>query len=131
MPITHEQPFVSPEEEIRWLRNQLEAKTHKEAPSIGGSKEYKRGAVKEILREVSVPQQAGPYALSGDDVKKKAQDLQDEPHHVQIEKLLYIAAEKGILSALDVARGLRNPHLLDDFHDRLVVELRLDEISPS
>lgn len=118
---TPERPFSSPEEEIRWLREQLETKTSPDQKESRPSREI----IKETLKEAGdIPSHAlGSYALTDDDVTKKRTDLDNEEHHDQIEELMAIASEKGILSALKVARALNNPHLLDDFHDRLIAEL--------
>lgn len=121
MNTTPERPFSSPEEEIQWLRKQLETKSNLGEKESRPSHEI----IKETLKEAGdIPSHAlGSYALTDDDVTQKRTDLDDEEHHDQISGLMAIASEKGILSALKVARALNNPHLLDDFHDRLIAEL--------
>ncbi len=42
----------------------------------------------------------------------------------QIKMLCDLAFEKGIDSAVEEARKLDSPYLLDEFHDKLVDELR-------
>ena len=116
-----EQPFSSPQEEIAWLRDQLETKTKNEGREPTPRKE----AAKEMLYEAieKAPKPLGTYALTDDDTHKKTKAIKEEEHHEQIGELMAIAEEKGILSALKVARGLNNPHLLDDFHDHLIETL--------
>ncbi|PJE64894.1 MAG: hypothetical protein COU90_00030 [Candidatus Ryanbacteria bacterium CG10_big_fil_rev_8_21_14_0_10_43_42] len=46
----------------------------------------------------------------------------DSDHKEQISALVEIALSKGVSAAVKVARELKNPHLLDDFHDALVDE---------
>lgn len=121
MNTTPERPFSSPEEEIAWLRTQLEARPKDDGKEAVPPHE----AAKEVLKEAaSIPSRSlGSYALPDDDVKKKSIALEKEEHDDQINELMAIAGEKGIFSALKVVRGLQNPHLLDDFHDHLIREL--------
>ena len=63
--------------------------------------------------------------------KKKAESMEQEEHHEQIDELMAIAQEKGIISALKVARSIGNPHILDDFHDHLIEILLFQDDSQS
>ena len=45
-------------------------------------------------------------------------------HAAQIEALLEIARKTGLEEAVRKAREANNPHILDDFHDRLAAEIR-------
>ena len=121
MNTTPEQPFSSPEEEIAWLREQLGEKAESKSKESPKSHEYIKEGLKEAVK--IPPHVLGPYALTDDDVSKKITDLDNEEHHEQMDQLMAIAGEKGIISALKIARALKNPHLLDDFHDRLIAEL--------
>lgn len=125
MNTTPERPFSSPEEEIAWLRDQLETKSK----DNGAEALPHHEAAKEMLKEAaSIPSGSlGSYALPDDDVKKKSIALEKEEHDDQINELMAIAGEKGIFSALKVVRGLQNPHLLDDFHDHLIRELLFED----
>ncbi|MBI1957489.1 MAG: hypothetical protein HYS44_03485 [Candidatus Niyogibacteria bacterium] len=49
---------------------------------------------------------------------------QEVGHAAQIEALLEIARKKGLEEAVKEARRTNNPHILDDFHDRLAAEIR-------
>lgn len=109
------------QEEIKHLEEKL-AEKKKELAETGA--EFKpETEAKEIIKEYAA---STPTALTpaGTDATKKAADkLSLEPHAKQVEELLKIANENGIIYAVNTARHLKNPHLLDDFHDRLVLEL--------
>ena len=78
-------------------------------------------AAKEAVREYSL--NAAEPPTGGDDQRQKtAAKFKDEPHAVQIEELMKIAEKEGIAYAVNVAKHLGNPHILDDFHDRLAFE---------
>lgn len=118
-----EQPIISPEEEIKQLEKKLEEKKHELEES---GKEYKpQEAAKEVIKEYSAGQ-ATP-APAPPNTQAITNKLQNEPHARQVEELLNIAQKKGIVEAVNVARHLDNPHLLDDLHDRLALELSADK----
>lgn len=109
-------------EEIKWLESQLEAKK-KELQERGSEQKEEREMVKEVLREASQPPSppasAPKTGLSDEEVLRKADELREKEHEHVIEELVKIAFSKNLLSALKVANSLRNPHLLDEFHDTL------------
>jgi hypothetical protein len=41
-------------------------------------------------------------------------------HAPEIEALIQIAFEKGLMAAINAAKAKNDPHLLDDFHDALI-----------
>ena len=88
-----------------------------------GAKFQPETAAKEIIKEYTASLQSGQTMATDDAAKKTAQILKNEPHAKQVDELLSIAQKNGVLSAVEVARHLKNPHLLDDFHDRLVFEI--------
>jgi len=45
---------------------------------------------------------------------------QEKQHAPEIEALIQIAFEKGIVEAIKAAKDKNDPHLLDDFHDALM-----------
>jgi hypothetical protein len=51
-----------------------------------------------------------------------AQKLKDQPKDRQIQLLTELAFEKGVVEAVEVAKNLDNPYLLDEFHDALIDE---------
>jgi len=118
-----EKRFFSPQEEITWLRKRLEEKKSIEGGESSPNQQFDAG--REVMREIeTLPDEAtGAYRLPSDQLQNHIHQLVDEPHHNQIDELMNIVKEKGVRNALRVARGLKNEHLLDDFHDRLIAEI--------
>lgn len=56
-------------------------------------------------------------------VVQKAQQIKGQSKERQIQLLTEMAFEKGVIEAVEVAKHLDNPYLLDEFHDALVDEL--------
>ncbi|MEK7566982.1 MAG: hypothetical protein AAB527_02525 [Patescibacteria group bacterium] len=109
------------QEEIRGLELRL-AEKQKELAESGA--EFKpETAAKEVVQEFTASPQPAQTAAVADETKKAADKLASEPHAKQIDELLKVAEKNGILYAVNIAKHLKNPHLLDDFHDRLVLEL--------
>lgn len=122
MPNPSEIPFKSPEEEIKWLEEQL--KNKKEA--YGQVSEAKENVelAKEVLREASeIPEEKlhEAYRVDDESIQVHSHALTQEPHHKQIDELVDFARASGILNAVRIARKL-GPHLLDDFHDRIIAD---------
>jgi len=55
--------------------------------------------------------------------QQQAQKLKDEPKERQVELLIQMTFDKGVMEAVEVAKNLNNPYLLDEFHDALVDHL--------
>lgn len=110
-------------EEIKALEQKLAEKKRELTES--GIEVKPEAAAREVVREYIAPAAQIPASQTDDDdqIKKTAQSIKEEPHYRQIEELLKIAEKNGILNAVEVAKHLKNPHLLDDFHDRIVAEL--------
>lgn len=105
-------------EEIRWLESQLEAK--KREAASGSEAKPERQIVREIIKEAATaPALAQVGAISDDAAQKAAYDLKEKEHEHIIEELVVLALAKGLASAIKVANSLKNPHLLDEFHDTL------------
>lgn len=113
--------------EIKWLEEQLEAKKRalaEKEPSGEHAFEGKeeREMVRDIIREAASPTSDIPLLTSNisDDDAKKAALLLDEKEHADIvSDLVAMAFSKGIVHAIKSANSLRNPHVLDEFHDVL------------
>ena len=112
----------SVQDQIRWLQEQLEAK-QKELVKTGEQK-HERDVLKEVIQDVSM-EKALPGAPqlstrpSDDDATKQAEELQEKEHEHIVQELVALSLTKGIFVAIAVAKKLKNPHLLDDFHDAL------------
>jgi len=103
-------------EEIKWLEERLEAR--KQELSESGEVKHEKEIVREAIREAA---QTPPPTLSiSDDVAlQAAYNLKEKEHEHIIEELILLALTKGLASAMKVANSLKNPHLLDEFHDAL------------
>ncbi|MBU4285033.1 hypothetical protein KKF60_00330 [Patescibacteria group bacterium] len=79
---------------------------------------------KEILKEAISERitTAQPVISQQQVAAQTAQKLKDQPKDRQIQLLIEMAFEKGIVEAVEVAKNLDNPYLLDEFHDALVDE---------
>ena len=58
-----------------------------------------------------------------DQVQEPVQQTNDEGVKNQVKVLSDIAFEKGLDAAIEEAKKLNNPYILDEFHDTLVDEL--------
>lgn len=81
---------------------------------------------KEILKQAISEHVQKAKPVSDDQQKSVAatsQQIKGEPKEQQIKLLTDLALEKGISHAIEVAKRLDNPYLLDELHDALVDEL--------
>lgn len=86
------------------------------------SKEKEREILKEVTGERI--QKAQPLPPGQQKVvAQKVQQIRKQPKERQIQLLIELAFEKGIIQAVEVAKQLDNPYLLDEFHDALVDQL--------
>lgn len=116
-----QESFKNPQEEIQWLEKKLEEKKREVEET---QEEFKpQETAKEVIKEYSLKPSPIVPVSPPRDTQNAISKLQNEPHAKQVEELLHITKKRGILEAVTVARHLNNPHLLDDFHDRLALEL--------
>ena len=111
--------------EIIELEKKL-AEKKKELREKEGVEKHEKEIIKEIIREkIEQPETLGskPSTIPLPQVAKKAKEIEKESKERQIQLLVDLAFEKGISHAIDVARSLNSPYLLDEFHDILVDEL--------
>ena len=128
MPET-EQKF-SPEEEIRELERRLEVKKRELAandaepvPEKSILGEVLKTHIEDATRAAMQPSSAAPSVIPSTpspQVKKQVDDLRTMMDKEQVESLVEIAFSKGLVDAVETARHLNNPHILDAFHDALV-----------
>lgn len=114
--------FKSPEEELVYLRSQIE-KTEKllKERGIDSNKEYITSSLVESYRKVD----SGDVLHRKHEIKEKEKEeivlrLRPEPHDSVMEELLGVLLSKGIKNALEIAEKMGNPHVMDDFHRFLV-----------
>ena len=127
-----QESIQSLEEELRLLEEKLAARKMegKEEKEVFRDvlREHVESAKETIEKELdmdSVSSANAPGAPSfsyAAQARRKADDLREKEHHDQVVALVEIALTKGVLAAVQVARHLNNPHLLDDFHDMLIDE---------
>jgi hypothetical protein len=118
--------FESPEEEVAFLRAHLARQ--EQALAARGIEASREKLADETLRayknmdtsEVLHPKQQMPAAEAEGLVLR----LKPEQHDAIMEELLGILLDRGIKNALDVAMGMHNPHVDDDFHRFLVQYLQ-------
>ncbi len=125
-------------EDIKWLESQLDSKK-RDLEASGGEAKEERDTVKEILRESNLQDKTSVSslgsAISDNDAQKIAIDLAEKEHKEIIEALVNMAFTKNFISALKVAEAMKNPHILDEFHDILADNyyeklLQLRKINP-
>jgi len=56
-------------------------------------------------------------------IVQTAQRIKDQPKERQIQLLIDLALNKGVIEAVEVAKSLDSPYLVDELHDTLVDEL--------
>jgi len=132
--MTDQESIKSLEEEIQALEEKLAARKAEGEPRE--EKEVFREVLKEHVEHVKEAAEREPasgkpdatavpgsslYDYAAQIEKKGGAEAEDE-HKEQVDALVEIALTKGIAEAVNVARHLRNPHLLDDFHDALIDE---------
>ncbi len=103
---------------------ELEKILAKKRQELAEKKEIKheKEIIKEILQE-RLEQPAAPkikpVVIPALTIKK----IQGKPKEKQIQLLTNLAFEKGVIYATEMAKGLNDPYILDEFHDTLVDEL--------
>lgn len=114
--------FSSPEEELAYLRAQIE-KTEKilNERGIDSSKEYIASGLVETYRKVDAGDVLHPkHSINESDKNELVLRLRPEPHDKTMEELLGVLLEKGVKNALEVVERMGNPHIADDFHRFLI-----------
>jgi hypothetical protein len=141
----NKEQILPTEEEVRRLREELAAKeaellrlqkTKKEKVAAIFPREKKEAkeqiekekeevlAVKEKpSKKVSLPKKPSPPKIKQKDLALDLQHVMSLPKPRQVKTLIYFAFKKGLHYATHVAEQLKNPYLLDEFHDTLVDEL--------
>ncbi len=115
--------FKSNEEEIKFLRLQLEQHINKETnqDSIEKKKEniaekivdgYRETPIENILHEDNI--------LTEDEMEGISLNLSPEEHDSIIEDLYAFMLDNGIKNTLETVKRMNNPHIEDDFHRFLV-----------
>jgi hypothetical protein len=115
-------PISSPEEELAYLRAQVEAKEQElktlqqEAPRSLVAEDRIVHHRTEGAQKVLAP----GYQLSESEAHELSLNLDPESDDETMDELKQIMLEKGIKNAFSVLEKLNNPHIEDDFHRFLV-----------
>ncbi len=122
IPTLERQKFSSPEEELRFLRE--EVVRHEQALAEKGTTAERSEVVKKTVAayaDTPVAEAIAPHmALPREEQQAIVLDLSPESHDKQIEGLVALLQEKGVRNAFDVVEKMNNVHLYDDFHRFLV-----------
>ncbi len=126
--------FENPQEELEFLRAAV-IEQERQLERLTVPAENREAVISEKVREYKA---LAPSDVLADDHRMKAQevqaivlDLAPETHDSQMEELLGILEERGIMNALSVVEGLDNPHIEDDFHRVLAQYIKVAERSES
>ena len=105
-------------------RIEFEKEAKKESPPAGGEKKeiltQEEEAIKEELkREINAMSLDENLKKEAEDKARKIGALDEEK---KLKHLLEIAKNKGVLFAIKIAEEMKDPYILDTFHDLLVME---------
>jgi hypothetical protein len=99
----------------------------REIPRVPEKEKVKE--VEKEVEEIEVPKKVPPAPPPPSPIMKDEELVADLQHVMSLDKpkqikvLVYLAFKKGIHHSFNIARQLRDPYLLDEFHDTLVDEL--------
>jgi hypothetical protein len=115
------QTVATPEQELALLREQI-AQKEQELAAMRESRPREEIAHERILHHRTQGHEtlAPGYAISHEEAKEIALDLDPESDDETINELRTIMETKGIKNAFSVLENLNSPHLEDDFHRFLV-----------
>lgn len=121
------QQFSSPEEEIAYLREQI---ANKERELMGKFPESAPSdietAAKQEIYEYGTftPKEVLSKERQMSEAEVSASLTQVEGATNQVDELLQLASEKGVLNALSILEKMNDPHLTDDVHRRLIEQVK-------
>lgn len=95
------------------LENQLKA-------SPSGEQKEKEVVVKQEIKEYLFELQQTPSFAPPVSARDEADEISEMETSAQVGALISLTFEKGLSRALALARRLKNPAILDEFHDSLV-----------
>ena len=110
------------QEQIKMLEAQLEAKRQElasgEQPKE--NRELLREVIKDVAQErVMLPAPRPTNAVPANTDEAKLADLKEKEHEHVVQELLDLAISKDVFAAIKMAGALKNPHIEDEFHDKL------------
>ena len=125
-----EQKFASIQEELDYLRSVVQSRErHLLSHPESETRQQERAAI--IDSEIANYSVQNADRVLHEHYKMPAQeqweiilDLSPEMHDKRMEGLMQVMQEKGVLNAIQVARGMNSPHIDADFHRFLVEYLK-------
>lgn len=117
------QKFSNPEEELAFLRHQIEIK-EKELQSYGIEQAREHASQQVLQTYQEIPREEilhQDHILDHKEEQAITLKLKPEKHDAQIEELFGILLEKGLRNTLSIIENMGNPHLEDDFH-RFIIQ---------
>ncbi len=115
--------FKTPEDEIMFLRSQLEHHTEQQ-PGNQSHEEKKEQAAEKIVdayRKTPLEEIIHPDShLGNHELEGISLNLSPEEHDDVIEDLFAFMLDRGVKNTLEAVKRLKNPHLEDDFHRFLI-----------
>ncbi|MCA9353229.1 hypothetical protein KC901_03540, partial [Patescibacteria group bacterium] len=115
--------FKTPEEEVKFLRNELERHVHsnQETTPLEQKREDAAEAIVEQYKQVPIEQVVHESAkIPETEVEGITLRLSPETHDNIMENFYSMMMERGIKNTIDVVMRMNNPHIEDDFHRFLV-----------
>lgn len=128
--------FSSPQEELEYLRKVIAEKessliSHPESPE---REEEREKIISDEIKDYSVQDASKvlheSFKMSDAKSEEIVLDLTPETHDKKMEELLSILLTKGILNAINIAKGFNNPHIESDFHRFLVEYVKSGYLVP-
>lgn len=124
-----EPKFATPEEEIRFLREQIEKR--REITKNFSERITKEDHAKDVIREyvVDTPKSAliTGYEVKDYEKKKLLDNLKPKETDQKVAEIVSILMDKGVHSAFNIVKDLKDKEVYDDFHRFLINFLLLPE----
>lgn len=117
------------EEKEKMLATQKAEASQEATPQVEQKEEQERReqaerAVAEIKTTPSAKaQEVVSPVMTDADLVKDLQSVMSMDKPQQVKTLIYLAFKKGVRYSFSIAKQLKDPYLLDEFHDTLVDEL--------
>jgi hypothetical protein len=120
--IIGESKFASPEEEINYLRRQIEEKelAMKNMPRKVSVSEHASSAIKEHAEKPFQEVYQNNTRVLGKDIQEVLKSLSNKNTTKQVMELASIMQDDGLRFAIEIAEKLNKPEIEDDFHRFLV-----------
>lgn len=127
--VDNEPKFSSPEEEIKFLREEIERR--REATKNFSERITKEDHAKDVIHEyvASSPKSHLPsgYEVKSYEKKKLLNNLKPKATDEKVSELVSILVDKGIHTSLNLVKDLKDKEVYDDFHRFLVNFLLLPQ----